>query len=52
MALELALDAELDFEQIPCVQPGHRTVWDFVANMGGGFKNPENPTIIAIYSHL
>ena len=22
MALELALDAELDFEQIPCVQPG------------------------------
>ena len=25
VALELALDAELDFEQIPCVHPGHRT---------------------------
>ena len=41
MALELALDAELDFEQIPCVHPGHRTgiLWPT-----WGFKNPENPT--------
>ena len=40
VALELALDAELDFEQIPCVHPGHRTgiLWPT-----WGVQKPENP---------